>query len=93
MKFKWYWVPIILMAGYIALLNVWHFYCSDEGSFVTHKANQKNREVILRVRDDIRIGMNYDDVLKTVWKHNPSPSSIRFYPHNPDEWNLWTPLN
>ena len=81
-----------LIVGVIAALIVsylvwWVFFTPD---FInTHGSNASNRATLIKVRENIRIGDSYENVLRAYWQHR-SPD-LRLDPVNPQLWLVSMP--
>ncbi len=73
-----------LVAGYF----IWWVFLTPD--FVTwHRFNAENRTSLLKVRESIRLGDGYEDVLRAYWQH--ASSELRLVPVSPKTWSVSMP--
>lgn len=73
--------------AFVGLYYFWFFLLSGD-FFSTHSRNESDRQILLKVRNDIQLGDSYEKVLQNFWskKHKDSQLGINVY--SPKEWSI-----
>lgn len=76
------------IAAFVLAYYAWLIFGSGDW-FHTHGGNASNRAAIFRIREELRVGDDYEKVLRIYWQY--AADELRLYSGCPQTWTVSMP--